>query len=138
MQLDKKMKILVAEDSPRIRKALVSTLKELGFKNIKMAADGHKALEAIKAEHTKLKPEKFDLIFSDIVMPRVNGIELIDAIRQIKDCDNVPIIVISSEKDVDTVLDAAEKGADEYVFKPFVHHEVEDVMRKAIKKRKSL
>ena len=103
--------ILVADDSPTIRKFVTFSLAAKGFK-IVSATDGMEALE-------KLPSINVDLIITDLNMPNVDGFELIRTVRENNIYDDIPIIVLSSlgsEKDIERGLSL---GANSYLVKPF-------------------
>lgn len=103
--------ILVADDSPTIRKFVSFSLAAKGYKIIS-ATDGMEALE-------KLPNNNIDLIITDLNMPNVDGFELIRSVRENKDYEDIPIIILSSlgsEKDVERGLSL---GANTYLVKPF-------------------
>ncbi|PIQ10942.1 MAG: response regulator [Ignavibacteriales bacterium CG18_big_fil_WC_8_21_14_2_50_31_20] len=103
--------ILVADDSPTIRKFVTFSLAAKGFQIIS-ATDGMEALE-------KLPSINADLIITDLNMPNVDGFELIKSVRENRAYDEVPIIILSSlgsEKDIERGLSI---GANSYLVKPF-------------------
>lgn len=103
--------ILIAEDSPTIRKFITLALKIQGYRII-TAVDGMEALE-------KLPTEKIDLLITDLNMPNIDGLRLIRTIRQNDLYKNLPIIILSSlskDEDIQQGLDA---GANSYLIKPF-------------------
>ena len=102
------VKILVVDDEPQVRRAFRAILLSQGCTVIE-ARDGNEAIEEIKSDCP-------DLVLLDINMPGIDGFE---TCRQIRDCSDVPIIVVTvrgAEKDKVTALDA---GADDYLVKPF-------------------
>lgn len=103
--------ILVAEDSSSVRKFITLALKLRGY-NVIATQDGMEALEA-------LPKERIDLLLTDLNMPNMDGLNLIKAIRDIPEYENLPIIILSSlstEEDVNAGLAA---GANSYLIKPF-------------------
>ena len=109
------MKILVCEDEEIMLTALEFRLRKQGF-DVVLAEDGKIALE-------KIKEEKPDLVVADILMPFVNGLELIEFIR--KDMQNtLPIIIISALEHEETVLKAFRLGATDFITKPFKPNEL--------------
>ena len=101
-------KILVIDDERPIR----STLKEiLEFENFKVdtAEDGKQGLEMILAN-------KYDLILSDIKMPKMDGMELLDAL--IEKSVETPVVMISGHGNVETAVEAIKKGAYDFIQKP--------------------
>ena len=90
MDMEKKYRILLAEDEPSIREALAEILMDEGF-HCTPAIDGKDATE-------KLEKEDFDLLISDFRMPRMNGAELVEWCRQ-KNI-NLPVIFITANKNL--------------------------------------
>ena len=101
------MNILIAEDEDDIRKLISLHMKKENY-NVFEAADGEEALEIFKKE-------KIDLLLLDIMMPKMNGISIIEKVR---DISTIPIICITAMgSDADKVL-ALGLGADDYLVKP--------------------
>lgn len=126
-----KKKILLLDDMITLRDALTTTLKKLGFTDISQAVDGQQGLEKAK-EATASKP--FELIFSDIMMPKCTGIEFLKQLRTIEVYKKTPVIMITSESELATVLEAVEAGANSYVLKPFNGKIVETKILEVFKK----
>ena len=104
------MKILICEDEEIMLTALEFRLKKHRF-DVDLAKDGNVALEKIKAD----KP---DMVIVDILMPEVSGLEVIDYIR--KDLKSeIPIIVISALEHDEILMEAFQKGANDFISKPF-------------------
>ena len=107
------MNILIAEDEKDIRDLISIHMKKENY-NIFEASNGEEALEIFKRE-------KIDLILLDIMMPKINGISVIQKIREVS---TIPIICITAMgNDCDKVL-ALGLGADDYVVKPFLPKEL--------------
>lgn len=102
---------LIADDSSTVRKFVGFALKSMGIEVV-TASDGMDALE-------KLTSENFDIIITDLNMPHVDGYELISSIREIKDYENVPIIILSSESGEEDKSKGFSVGANSYMIKPF-------------------
>ncbi len=103
-------KILIIEDEAAIRRVLTKILSEEN-KEYKLfeAEDGLEGIE-------KIKNEDFDLVLCDIKMPKMDGIEVLDAVKKIK--PEIPIIMISGHGDLDTAVQAMKMGAFDYISKP--------------------
>jgi len=112
------MKVLIAEDSPTLRKILTDIFQKEGI-TVFEAPDGKEAFEIIK---TNLKD--IDLILSDFMMPKLNGIELCKKIRVDLNHKGVPIILMSSEAQSSQVLEMFKAGATDYLNKPFPKEEL--------------
>jgi len=109
------MKILVCEDDVMMLKMIELKLKKDGH-DVLTATDGKKGAGFIK-------DTEFDLVITDLLMPFLSGLELINLIRnELK--QNMPIIVLSSVKFEETILKAFELGADDYIVKPFSPNEL--------------
>ena len=108
------MRVLVVDDSERLREALATGLRAQGMV-VETAADGQLALE-------QLRIAPFDVIVLDILMPRVDGLEVLRHVRAAK----LPthILVLSARDQVDDRVEALNLGADDYLVKPFAFSEV--------------
>ncbi|HNY09995.1 MAG TPA: response regulator [Candidatus Wallbacteria bacterium] len=104
-------KILVIDDSEFIRLSLKLMLEEIGFEIVE-AESGPAALKAL--ENNK------DIIaaFVDILMPDMDGFELICRIRENKEYENVMLIMVTTETEMEQVEKALKFGANEYIMKP--------------------
>ena len=101
-------KILVADDEKEIRDLLEIYLLNEGYKVVK-AKDGQEALDIIENEDV-------DLLVLDIMMPKVNGIEVCKKVRQNK---NMPILMLSAKSEDMDKIQGLMTGADDYMTKPF-------------------
>jgi two-component system, OmpR family, KDP operon response regulator KdpE len=106
-------KILVVDDEPQITRVLRTSLSPHGYE-VRIANDGESALDVFQ----EWSP---DLIITDLSMPKMTGIELCENIR---DRSQVPIIVLSVRGDDKNKVEALDKGADDYVTKPFSINEL--------------
>ena len=82
--MDLGKRILIVDDFATMRRIVRSLLKSLGFENVEEAEDGRAALEAIRKEN-------FDLVLSDCNMPNMNGLELLNTLKELLDVDVEPI-----------------------------------------------
>ncbi len=103
--------ILVADDSPSIRKFVSFALKLKGYEIIS-ASDGMEALE-------KLPNTKINLVITDLNMPNLDGFELIKAIRNNAELKEIPIIILSSLSGNEEIKKGMEIGANSFLSKPF-------------------
>ncbi len=106
-------RILVVDDEPQITRVLKTSLWAQGYE-VQVANDGGAGLDACKA----WKP---DLVITDLVMPNMSGVELCQNIRGFS---QVPIVVLSVRGDDKSKIEALDKGADDYVTKPFSMNEL--------------
>jgi len=103
--------LLVVDDSAVIRRQVKDLLESDGF-IVDLAVDGVDGLE-------KAKRKKYDLITTDIMMPRMNGIEFTRELRAHVPTSNIPILVVSSKGEKEDIFSGLEAGANEYLIKPF-------------------
>jgi two-component system, OmpR family, KDP operon response regulator KdpE len=116
------LKVLIVDDEPPIRKLLRMGLTTQGY-DILDAPNGKTALELID--------KKPDLVILDLGLPDIQGLELLSLIRA--RMESVPIIVLSSRGDEGGKVDALDRGADDYVTKPFGMDELLARMRAALR-----
>ena len=103
-------KILVIEDEAAIRRVLVKILTEENDSyQVEEAEDGLIGIE-------KIKKDDFDLVLCDIKMPKMDGVEVLEAVKKIK--PEVPIVMISGHGDLDTAVNTMRLGAFDYISKP--------------------
>ena len=103
-----KTHIMVVDDDPAILRLLCTNLKTRGYK-VTTAMDGEECLQAVESDF-------LDLIILDLMMPKVDGVEVC---RRIREWSNVPIIVLSARGDEKDKVTCLELGADDYLTKPF-------------------
>ncbi|HWW48633.1 MAG TPA: response regulator transcription factor [Xanthobacteraceae bacterium] len=119
-----RLKILVIDDEPPIRKLLRMGMKTQGYDTLD-APNGKRALE--------LLAEKPDLIVLDLGLPDIQGHDLLRMIRQRN--DRVPIVILSSRDDERGIVAALDLGADDYLSKPFGMEELLARIRTALRHR---
>jgi class 3 adenylate cyclase len=103
--------ILVVDDDEINRDLLARRLSREGHR-IVTAADGRQALDCIRAQ-------AFDLILLDIIMPELNGIQVLEQLKADPELRHVPVLMISAFREIDSVARCVEMGADDYLYKPF-------------------
>ncbi len=111
-------KILVTEDSSAMRGLIISTLEAMDCFEIVEAGNGFEALRA-------LPREKVDLVITDINMPDINGLELVNFCRSNPLYENTPLIIISTEGSERDREKGLALGADAYLVKPFLPEELQ-------------
>lgn len=123
---DPNMKILVVDDMSSMRRIIKNTLKQLGYPNTEEAEDGEKALEAVRKE-------PFDLVVSDWNMPKMNGLDLLKAIRQDPKLSALPVLMVTTEAEMDHILEAIRSGVNSYILKPFTPETMKEKIDKVFK-----
>ncbi|QOZ25130.1 PP2C family protein-serine/threonine phosphatase [Bradyrhizobium sp. CCBAU 51753] len=104
--------LLVVDDNEDNRYTLTRRLDREGYKNLTIATNGREALE-------KLKAQPFDLVLLDIMMPDMNGYEVLEQVKATPALRDIPIIMISSLDEIESVIRCIELGAEDYLNKPF-------------------
>lgn len=125
-------RVLVLDDMASIRDAMILALKSLGFTQINQAVDGQQGIEKVMAVATD-KP--FELIFSDVMMPKCTGIEFLRKLRALDHGKTIPVIMVTSQNELSTVLEAVEAGANSYVLKPFTAKMIEQKISEVFTKK---
>src|SRR5712691_11830006 len=109
---DTEAALLVVDDIEDNRFALSRRLARQGYLNVTTAADGRQALELLNSR-------PFDLVLLDIMMPNVNGYEVLAAMKANERLRDIPVIMISAVDEIDSVIRCIELGAEDYLPKPF-------------------
>ncbi len=105
------VRVLIADDNANIREALRLTLEDEGHE-VTEAADGVEALE-IAAD---ISP---DLIFLDIAMPRMDGIEALRRLKAFSATQNIPVVMVTAQNDRKAIAEAVKLGLRDYITKPW-------------------
>lgn len=103
--------LLIVDDDPLNRTLLSVSLQEAGY-TIEVAENGFQAL-------TLLQEQSFDAMLLDLLMPEVDGYQVLASVKSDPDLRHIPIIIISSLDDMDSVVQCIEMGATDYLPKPF-------------------
>ena len=119
-------RILLVEDDPSIREVTAHGLRAAGFAVV-TAADGVEGLEAWRTERP-------DLVLLDVMLPRLDGLEVLRAIRHEA---TTPVVMLTARADTIDVVVGLESGADDYVRKPFEMPELVARVRAALRRRVS-
>ena len=115
--------ILLVEDDPSIREVTAIGLRNAGF-TVETASDGREGLERFRAA-------PFDLVLLDVMLPRLDGLEVC---REIRRTSTVPIVMLTARADTIDVVVGLEAGADDYVRKPFEVPELVARLRAALRR----
>ncbi len=116
-------RILLVEDDPSIREVTAIGLRQAGF-TVVTANDGRDGLDRFEAE-------SFDLVLLDVMLPRMDGLEVARAIRR---TSTLPIVMLTARADTIDVVVGLEAGADDYVRKPFEVPELVARIRAALRR----
>jgi two-component system chemotaxis response regulator CheY len=106
--------LMIVDDSATMRKIIMRTVRMSGLEigNTDEAGNGAQALE-------KLKEKEVDIMLCDINMPEMSGEELVKKARELPNCENTTIIMVSTESSENTINSLMENGANGYITKPF-------------------
>lgn len=105
------MRILVVDDSFTMRAILCTYVRNLGFETVE-AADGLEALEQLATKGP------FECILIDWDMPRMNGLELLKAIRAKQEFAGMKVLMVTAQNTYEKVAEAVSTGADDFLMKP--------------------
>src|SRR5205085_1499720 len=105
-------RLLVVDDNEDNRYTLTMMLNIEGYDDIVVAEDGLKALDLLKSQ-------AFDLVLLDVMMPHVNGYEVLAELKNVGRLRDLPVLMISAVTELDSVVRCIELGAVDYLPKPF-------------------
>ena len=116
---------LIVDDSISIRKFVSSILEKHNFSTL-LAKDGHEALDILKSN-------SFDIIITDLEMPKMQGFELIEEIRKQKKFDDTPIVILTGRASKKHKEEGMSLGANAYIVKPFKDNDLLNTVKKFVK-----
>jgi two-component system chemotaxis response regulator CheY len=115
--------VLIVDDSPIVRKVVEKTLRlsgtELG--EVSQAGNGREALDL-------LKDHWVDIVFADINMPEMDGIEMVERMEKTGLLKTVPVVIVSTERSVTRIEELRAKGVRAYLNKPFTPEEIKAII----------
>jgi class 3 adenylate cyclase len=104
--------LLVVDDNDDNRYTLTHRLNRQGYTNVATAVDGRQALDLLRAQ-------RFDLVLLDIMMPELNGYQVLEQLKADERLRHIPVIMISAVDEIESVVRCIELGAEDYLPKPF-------------------
>lgn len=119
-------KILIVEDEVNIASFIKRGLQECGYE-VSAAYDGEEAWQLIKQE-------RYDLFMLDIIMPKIDGLQLCKMIRQNLGY-SIPILMVTALSTTDDIVSGLDAGADDYISKPFSFAELQARIRALLRRR---
>jgi len=119
-------KVLVIDDSSTIRSLITHSLEELNDYEMVEAKNGFEALKELPRMH-------FDLIITDINMPEINGLEIVNFVRNHPEYQTIPLIIISTENGDEDRRKGILLGANEYITKPFESEQIKEVVSRVMR-----
>lgn len=122
--------VLVIEDDINVRENIAEVLKFKGY-NVSVAMDGAIGL-------SKLKDQRFDLVISDIMMPGLDGYQVLQKIKKNPVNSQIPVILLTAKTMIESKIEGLEHGADDYITKPFNAKELVARVKNLIETRKML
>ena len=120
-------RILVVDDEKEIRDFLYKALSRVGKFHVELASMGEEALE-------KLKKESFDLVLTDLKMPKMDGLQLMTEIARLN--PEILIIMMTGHGTIDSALEAMKRGASDYLMKPLSLDELIIRIQKVLEERR--
>ena len=121
---DKNFRVLVVDDEESLREVLTIMLHREGYL-VEAAQDGEQAIK-------RLRENNFDLVISDIKMPKVSGLELLSYIKEHQ--PETLVVMITAFSSTDDAVEAMKQGAYDYITKPFQNEEIRLIVRNALEK----
>ena len=112
--------ILVVDDESDMRMALSHALSRSGY-SVETASSGFEALE-------KFKSEQFSMVITDLKMPEMSGMEVLDEIKKLS--PQIPVIMITAYGTINNAVEAMKEGASDYILKPFSSETLDAAVKK--------
>lgn len=128
---NKNLKFLVVDDFPTMRRIVMSLLKELGYTNLSEAENGAEGLAKLRSSH-------FDFVVSDWNMPVMDGLTMLQHIREDAALKHLPVLMVTAEAKKENIIAAAQAGASGYVVKPFTAATLQEKLAKIFEKMHSV
>ncbi|HEA16595.1 MAG: response regulator [Pseudoalteromonas prydzensis] len=120
------MKILVVDDMPLMRHVLINMLRALNFPDLVEATDGIQALTFLKNQH-------FDLVITDLHMPKMDGKTLLNRIRDDQELKAIPVLMITCEDSSTAIKEIIAAKVSGFIVKPFNLSVLDNQLKKVMK-----
>ena len=118
-------RFLVVDDFTTMRRVMRALLRDIGFERTETAEDGAVALEM-------LKKARYDMVISDVLMPNVNGFELLAAIKGDEALRHLPVLMVTSEARKEDIVRSVQEGAAGIIVKPFTKATLEERVKRIL------
>lgn len=117
--------VLIVDDMTDVRLLVRDALEDMGFEAIRECSDGAEALNQIRTT-------QFDLIISDWLMPKLDGISLVKFFRKNSPQPETPLIMVTSNGQLEDVMQGIKAGVNDYIVKPFEPNTLQAKVRKVL------
>jgi len=121
---------LLVDDNPTMFKMMVPMLQGLGYKNFVLANDGLDAWRKIKQAE-----QQIHIVISDLVMPKVSGLELLDKIRSSDQFWDMPFVMVTGDDQQNSLMSSVEVDVNSYIIKPFTPEKLENEITQVLKEK---
>lgn len=117
------LRVLIVDDEPEVRELLAEYLAEVGY-DVSTSPDGTAAVDELTAN-----PTKYQLVISDLQMPGMDGLGVLEAAKKAN--PSIAVIIVTGYASVDSAVRAVRMGAYDYLTKPFTLGQIEVIVRRA-------
>lgn len=117
----KSISVLIVDDSSTMRKIVERSLRMAGM-DLQEVAEAENGKEAL----ARVEQKKFDVIFSDVNMPLMSGLDFVRELQKVQNAQGVPVIMITTEGSQTRVVEAVALGAKGYIRKPFTPDQIKE------------
>jgi DNA-binding response OmpR family regulator len=114
-------KVLIIDDDPMIRALVTAILEPEGY-NVTTAEDGNQGVEIL--DSNKELPAPYDLIILDVVMPGMNGLDVLTRMKLHEHTKKLPVLMLTGEAKAEDIMSGYSSGADYYITKPFTRQQL--------------
>lgn len=125
---EKPARVLIVDNEPHVRNIIALALERQGC-TVDLASGGQEALKMLERNH-------FSLVLTDILMPDINGIDLLVRIHALR--SNLPVVIVTAVHDIAVAIDAMRRGAFDYLLEPFTQEQLLATVERALNHSRSL